>query len=82
MLHDAPTEAVADDADLAGLTSGRACGRDIVDDLLEVERTHGDLTTDLDVFGGVAELDAGAGAVEDRRCDGEVSGGGVSISDA
>ena len=53
---------------------------DVVEHLLEVEiAAHGDAAADFDVFGGVADLDAGTNAIEDRRGDGEISGRGISI---
>ena len=76
---DASAEAVADNADLAGLACDRACSGDVGDDLVEVERAHGDAAADLDVFRRVAELDAGPFAVEDGRGDGEVAGRRVAI---
>ena len=79
---DSPAEAVADDADLASLACRLACGGDVGEHLLEVELTaHRDAAADFDVFGGVAELDAGTLAIEDRRGDGQVSGSRISIGD-
>ncbi len=77
--RDQSAEAVADHADLAGLSGGGAGSGNVGQDLLEVERAAGDVAADGDVVFGVAELDARPLAVEDRRGDGEVAGRCVSI---